>query len=445
LWYVDGDLQTFVPGSPSNYPTTTATGNATSPLANDYLFLVTRGAISNFSPASIASLRVYGTKLTDTQVSTNAALDAEKTTMATPKVTFGGVGATNVEVIDQTTLRCVTPAHSAGAVDVVVSTSASRSAKLSAAYRYQASRTMEYGGVDCSSCHSGNVHKEHTRSTCETCHKERFNPASLFEVTDWSQALGSDLLPPRPNERSCGVDSVDCHQSGTRRWHGDRAKDLHDSHSSAKGSDTYVSCSGGTSGFACHSQGSGDSPFFFAPLDIAQAHSDYAFAQKEGRVNPAAKQSALEDGCGLCHSETGTDPARLKPFARKAKDDFGSNLTCTSCHSDTTATYVSASAYPAAMATALGNKSVCYMTPYGSETTGASSVSPPSQETSGPAPAALSDIVKDLDAETKSSLGISSDTTPSMLEAEEADPTLQASELLHAWLPTSFPKEGIEK
>lgn len=35
-------------------------------------------------------------------------------------VTFGGVAATSVDVVDDSTVTCVTPAHAAGAVDVVV-------------------------------------------------------------------------------------------------------------------------------------------------------------------------------------------------------------------------------------------------------------------------------------------------------------------------------------
>lgn len=39
---------------------------------------------------------------------------------AHPAVTFGGVAATAVVVTSATTITCVTPAHGAGAVDVVV-------------------------------------------------------------------------------------------------------------------------------------------------------------------------------------------------------------------------------------------------------------------------------------------------------------------------------------
>lgn len=35
-------------------------------------------------------------------------------------VTFGGTAATNVRVVDETTITCTTPAHAAGAVNVVV-------------------------------------------------------------------------------------------------------------------------------------------------------------------------------------------------------------------------------------------------------------------------------------------------------------------------------------
>jgi len=42
----------------------------------------------------------------------------------TTGMTFGGVAATNVNVVDSTTVTAVTPAHAVGAVDVVISTSA---------------------------------------------------------------------------------------------------------------------------------------------------------------------------------------------------------------------------------------------------------------------------------------------------------------------------------
>lgn len=38
----------------------------------------------------------------------------------TTAVSFGGTAATNVVVVDETTITCTTPAHAAGAVDVVV-------------------------------------------------------------------------------------------------------------------------------------------------------------------------------------------------------------------------------------------------------------------------------------------------------------------------------------
>lgn len=40
--------------------------------------------------------------------------------VATPTVTFGGQAATNVVFVNSTTITCTTPAHAAGAVDVVV-------------------------------------------------------------------------------------------------------------------------------------------------------------------------------------------------------------------------------------------------------------------------------------------------------------------------------------
>jgi hypothetical protein len=48
---------------------------------------------------------------------------SEFTNTADTTVTFGGTGATNVFVVNSTTISCDTPAHAAGAVDVVVTNS----------------------------------------------------------------------------------------------------------------------------------------------------------------------------------------------------------------------------------------------------------------------------------------------------------------------------------
>ena len=51
-------------------------------------------------------------------------------------VTIGGVPATNVTVVDATTLTATTPSHAGGAADVVVTNDDSQAATLSAAYTY---------------------------------------------------------------------------------------------------------------------------------------------------------------------------------------------------------------------------------------------------------------------------------------------------------------------
>ena len=42
------------------------------------------------------------------------------TSLGTTSVTFGGAAASNVVVVNTTTITCITPAHSAGDVNVVV-------------------------------------------------------------------------------------------------------------------------------------------------------------------------------------------------------------------------------------------------------------------------------------------------------------------------------------
>jgi hypothetical protein len=55
-------------------------------------------------------------------------------------VTFGGIPATDVAVLDSTStrLRVVTPAHAAGTVDVVVTNADGRSATLAGGYVFEA-------------------------------------------------------------------------------------------------------------------------------------------------------------------------------------------------------------------------------------------------------------------------------------------------------------------
>ncbi len=76
--------------------------------------------------------------------STGIALTGTNLT-GTTGVTFGGVAATSVNVVNATTVTAVTPAHAAGAVDVVITT-ASGSATLSNGYTYVATAVGQPSG-----------------------------------------------------------------------------------------------------------------------------------------------------------------------------------------------------------------------------------------------------------------------------------------------------------
>ena len=52
------------------------------------------------------------------------------------QVTFGGVAATNVTVVDATTLTCTVPGHAAGAVDVTIANPSGPRVTLARAYTY---------------------------------------------------------------------------------------------------------------------------------------------------------------------------------------------------------------------------------------------------------------------------------------------------------------------
>lgn len=65
-------------------------------------------------------------------------------------VTFGGDAATSVVVVSSTSLTCVSPAHAAGAVDVVVTDPQGRSGTLAGAWTYEPvyARSYQVGGTD---------------------------------------------------------------------------------------------------------------------------------------------------------------------------------------------------------------------------------------------------------------------------------------------------------
>lgn len=92
--------------------------------------------LTNISPASGAAAGGTGVTLTGTALS------------GTTSVTFGGIAATSVNVVDSTTVTAVTPAHAVGAVDVQITTPAG-SDVLTNGYTYLATAVGQpaYGGI----------------------------------------------------------------------------------------------------------------------------------------------------------------------------------------------------------------------------------------------------------------------------------------------------------
>jgi len=90
-----------------NVVVTTAAGSAT--LTNGYTYLAIP-TFTNISPASGTTIGGTGVTLTGTNFT------------GTTSVTFDGLAATSVNVVSNTTVTAVTPAHAAGFVDVVITT-----------------------------------------------------------------------------------------------------------------------------------------------------------------------------------------------------------------------------------------------------------------------------------------------------------------------------------
>ena len=101
----------------------------------------------------VLAVHVYGgcSTPTVTSVAPNTGPDTGGTSVtitgtnfvATASATFGGVAATNVVVVNTTTITATTPAHAAGAVDVIVqSCSFSNSPPLPNGFTYQAAAAI---------------------------------------------------------------------------------------------------------------------------------------------------------------------------------------------------------------------------------------------------------------------------------------------------------------
>lgn len=108
----------------------TPRGSAT--LANGYAY-VSGSTLTTISPSSGAASGGVGVTLTGTGLTGATA------------VTFGGVAATSVNVVNATTVTAVTPAHAVGAADVVIATPAG-GATLASGYTYLATSVGQPSG-----------------------------------------------------------------------------------------------------------------------------------------------------------------------------------------------------------------------------------------------------------------------------------------------------------
>lgn len=118
---------------------TTAGGSATLTNAFTYVVLPT---IASINPSSGTAAGNTGFTVTGTNLTGATA------------VTFGGIAATSVNVVNSTTVTGVSPAHAAGAVDVVITT-ASGSATLTNGYTFIATSIGQASGGGTIACLGG--------------------------------------------------------------------------------------------------------------------------------------------------------------------------------------------------------------------------------------------------------------------------------------------------
>ena len=107
--------------------------------------------MATFKAASASSAAPTVTAISPTSGSTNGgtAVTIIGTNFASGvSVTFGGTAATNVVVVSGNSITATTPAHAAGAVNVVVTNSSGQSGTLTNGYTYAASGTISFVQVN---------------------------------------------------------------------------------------------------------------------------------------------------------------------------------------------------------------------------------------------------------------------------------------------------------
>jgi len=213
-------------------------------------------------------------------------------------------------------------------------------------------KPITYGAASCSTCHYGNVIKEHQRAdNCSICHTTLFNQVAGARVTDWNKQTHDMFADALSSQQSCGLSNPACHRGGGgagsgRRWHGYRPTAISAVHALSVPS-TQSGCTAGTgNGIACHELRTlaSQSGFSFGEMDLASAHDDYWSAVHDIPVGRAIGPSATPTasiigndspyGCGFCHERTSTDPKKVKAEVRFITNEArgAGDLTCLTCH-----------------------------------------------------------------------------------------------------------------
>jgi hypothetical protein len=355
-------------------------------------------------------------------------------------IAFDGVPTPGtLTFLDEHTLKCYTPAHAAGTVDVELLVEGSEMATLTAAYRYQVGHTITYDDSVCATCHSGNVAHEHAgtdKGGCLTCHTKTFNTGDPTEIVNWSDGAGTAALPQTAGNSTCGTTDAACHSaSSAQEWHGVDAAQLSNTHGYSADNNDPASCTD-TTGSGCHAAGSGDSPFFFGALDFAAAHRDYAVAITGARISDTAAPIRIGNGCAVCHSADAANTARLNTVGLTIQDATHP-VTCTTCH-DGSATYLGGTADCAQTNPGLQTA----FSTLGARTAGEGDVAAPveSLPVTGTGSDTVTEIIDQVSGDTRAGLGDSVQATDT-LQAQVLAPQDRAV-TLDPWLATDAVTEN---
>jgi hypothetical protein len=133
--YIDGEKKGLIPTNSSSGTLSGATPGGGTFGTGLPFYIGSRNDTQIKVKGEISSVRIYGKKLSQAEVTHNFETDDFRF-IRPPKVSLGGVDCDKVVIKDDETITCITPLHTAGLVDNTIYTLGTQKALTKKAYKY---------------------------------------------------------------------------------------------------------------------------------------------------------------------------------------------------------------------------------------------------------------------------------------------------------------------